>query len=33
MRTFQMPFDGVARYSRFRRFTIATEERADLPKE
>ena len=33
MRTFRRPFDGVAQYSRFRRFTVATEERADVPRE
>jgi len=29
---FQAPFDGVARYERFRRFTVSTEEQVAVPR-
>lgn len=31
VKTFPVPFKGVARYGRFRRFTVATEEQVALP--
>jgi hypothetical protein len=31
VKTFQAPFNGVARYERFRRFTVSTEEKVALP--
>ena len=31
VKTFPAPFDGVARYERFRRFTVSTEEKVALP--
>ena len=32
MKTFLAPFNAVARYERFRRFTVSTEEQVALPK-
>ena len=31
VQTFPAPFNGVARYERFRRFTVSTEEKVALP--
>jgi hypothetical protein len=33
VKTFLAPFNGVARYERFRRFTVSTEEQVALPKQ
>jgi hypothetical protein len=32
VKTFPAPFNGVARYERFRRFTVSTDERVAVPK-
>jgi hypothetical protein len=31
VKTFPAPFEGVARYERFRRFTVSTDEKVALP--